>query len=90
MQPLVECVPNFSEGRKPERVRLIAEAIGLSVQEAETIELAAPLHDIGKIGIPDGILLKPGRLDEAERREMQKHPLIGYEILKALGKRTPY
>jgi two-component system response regulator RpfG len=62
--------------------RLIAEAIGLSVQEAETIELAAPLHDIGKIGIPDGILLKPGKLNEAERREMQKHPLIGYEILK--------
>jgi two-component system response regulator RpfG len=62
--------------------RLIAEAIGLSVQEAETIELAAPLHDIGKIGIPDGILLKPGKLDDAERSEMQKHPLIGYEILK--------
>ncbi|HKO88252.1 MAG TPA: two-component system response regulator [Burkholderiales bacterium] len=62
--------------------RLIAEAIGLNEQEAETIELAAPLHDIGKIGIPDGILLKPGKLDEHERREMQKHPSIGYEILK--------
>lgn len=62
--------------------RLIAEAIGLSDQESETIELAAPLHDIGKIGIPDGILLKPGKLDDNERREMQKHPGIGYEILK--------
>ena len=45
--------------------RLIANAIGLERDEAETIELAAPLHDIGKIGIPDGILLKPARLDEA-------------------------
>ncbi|HKY03049.1 MAG TPA: HD domain-containing phosphohydrolase [Burkholderiales bacterium] len=62
--------------------RLIAESIGLSEQEAETIELAAPLHDIGKIGIPDGILLKPGKLSDDERREMQKHPSIGYEILK--------
>src|SRR3954462_1080078 len=44
--------------------RLIAAAIGLDREEAETIELAAPLHDIGKIGIPDHILLKPARLDE--------------------------
>jgi two-component system, response regulator RpfG len=62
--------------------RLIAETIGLREQEAETLELAAPLHDIGKIGIPDGILLKPGRLDDEERREIQKHAAIGYEILK--------
>ncbi|MGH8764975.1 MAG: response regulator, partial [Burkholderiales bacterium] len=46
--------------------RLIANAVGLERDEAETIELAAPLHDIGKIGIPDGILLKAARLDEAE------------------------
>jgi len=62
--------------------RLIANAIGLERDEAETIELAAPLHDIGKIGIPDGILLKPGRLDAEEWRTMQRHPLIGHEILK--------
>jgi two-component system response regulator RpfG len=46
------------------------------------VELAAPLHDIGKIGIPDGILLKPGRLDEAELKIMRRHPVIGHEILK--------
>jgi two-component system, response regulator RpfG len=63
--------------------RLIAEAIGLRRDEAETIELAAPLHDIGKIGIPDHILLKPGRLSDSEQREMMQHPVIGYEILKA-------
>ena len=62
--------------------RLIADAIGLAAEEAETIELAAPLHDIGKIGIPDHILLKPGRLDDAEWATMRQHPVIGHEILK--------
>ena len=62
--------------------RLIANALGLDRDEAETIELAAPLHDIGKIGIPDGILLKPARLDEGEWATMQRHPVIGHEILK--------
>ena len=62
--------------------RLIANVIGLPSEEAETIELAAPLHDIGKIGIPDNILLKSGRLTDNEFREMRAHPQIGYEILK--------
>ena len=62
--------------------RLIADAIGLEHEEAETIELAAPLHDIGKIGIPDQILLKTGRLDAEESQTMRRHPLIGHEILK--------
>jgi len=62
--------------------RLIADTIGLERDEAETIELAAPLHDIGKIGIPDQILLKSGRLDAAEASTMRRHPLIGHEILK--------
>lgn len=62
--------------------RLIADAIGLEREEAETIELAAPLHDIGKIGIPDQILLKKDRLDGMEWDTMRSHPLIGHEILK--------
>ena len=62
--------------------RLIANALGLPRDEAETIELAAPLHDIGKIGIPDHILLKPGKLDEAEWQVMRRHPVIGHDILK--------
>jgi two-component system response regulator RpfG len=61
---------------------LVAGAMGLGRNEAETIELAAPLHDIGKIGIPDHILLKAGALDEAEWVAMRQHPVIGYEILK--------
>jgi two-component system, response regulator RpfG len=62
--------------------RAIAETIGLSDEEAEIIELAAPLHDIGKIGIPDSILLKKGNLDDQELKLMRKHPIIGYEILQ--------
>jgi len=42
----------------------------------------APMHDIGKVGIEDGILLKPGRLDPEERREMERHPVIGAEVLR--------
>ena len=62
--------------------RLLAEAIGLSVAEAELIEQAAPLHDIGKIGIPDSILLKNGKLNDEEWKVMQGHPQIGYDILQ--------
>ncbi len=62
--------------------RLIADTIGLEREEAETIELAAPLHDIGKIGIPDQILLKKDKLDGTEWDTMRSHPLIGHEILK--------
>jgi response regulator RpfG family c-di-GMP phosphodiesterase len=42
----------------------------------------APMHDIGKVGIPDSILLKPGRLGVDERKEMEKHPLIGADVLR--------
>ena len=62
--------------------RLIATALTLEPDEAQTVELAAPLHDIGKIGIPDQILLKPGKLDAAEWEIMRRHPVIGHEILK--------
>jgi two-component system response regulator RpfG len=62
--------------------RLIAHALSLGDDEVETVELAAPLHDIGKIGIPDGILLKPAKLDDGEWDVMRRHPVIGHEILK--------
>jgi two-component system response regulator RpfG len=62
--------------------RVIAQAMSMSAEEAETIELAAPLHDLGKIGLPDQILLKTGRLTPDETLIMQRHPIIGYEILK--------
>jgi len=59
----------------------LADTIGLDDGHAELIRRAAPLHDIGKIGIPDAILLKPGRLTEHERSVMQTHTTIGAQIL---------
>lgn len=61
--------------------RIIAEGLQLSKQECETIELAAPLHDIGKVAIPDAILLKPGKLTPAEFDIMKTHTQIGERIL---------
>ncbi|MDA8129507.1 MAG: response regulator [Betaproteobacteria bacterium] len=61
--------------------RLIAEELGLSAMECDEIEVASPMHDIGKIGIPDQILLKPGQHTPEEREIMRRHPLIGHEIL---------
>ena len=60
---------------------LVAEQIGLFEDEVRTIELAAPLHDIGKIAIPDTVLLKPGPLNDAETAVMRQHPRIGHELL---------
>ncbi|KAF1713593.1 two-component system response regulator [Pseudoxanthomonas sangjuensis] len=60
---------------------LIAEMIGLPEDDARAIELAAPLHDIGKIAIPDAILMKPGPLTDEEMAVMRRHPLIGHELL---------
>ncbi|WP_078059640.1 response regulator [Xanthomonas massiliensis] len=60
---------------------LIAEQLGLSEDEARLIEMAAPLHDMGKIAIPDAILLKAGPLTDEERMVMRRHPRIGYELL---------
>ena len=61
---------------------LIAEGLGLPEERVRTIELAAPLHDIGKIAIPDSLLMKPGPLDDGERKRMQQHPSIGYQLLE--------
>ena len=60
---------------------LIAREMGLGAAQVELIRTASPMHDIGKIGIPDSILLKPGRLTPAERRIVEAHPLIGADIL---------
>ncbi len=62
--------------------RLMAEKLGSPDGDCHLIEIAAPMHDIGKIGIPDAILLKPGKLDADELRIMRTHARIGYEILK--------
>jgi putative two-component system response regulator len=59
----------------------IAEALGLPPEEVELIRRAAPLHDVGKIGIPDSILLKPGRLTPDEYELMKTHARIGAQLL---------
>lgn len=61
--------------------RIIAKYMGLSTAEQEAILLASPMHDVGKIGISDAILLKPGRFTPEEREIMKEHPLIGSKIL---------
>jgi putative two-component system response regulator len=60
---------------------LLAAEAGLSAAQVDLIRRAAPLHDVGKIGIPDSILLKPGRLTNEERRIMRTHVAIGAEML---------
>ena len=61
--------------------RILALASGLSERDADLIFDAAPMHDVGKIGIPDAILKKPGRLDPEEWKVMQQHVAFGVEIL---------
>jgi len=61
--------------------RQIAEALGLSDKECDEIEYAAPMHDIGKIGIHDDVLLKPGKFEQQEWLTMQQHTTIGHAIL---------
>jgi putative nucleotidyltransferase with HDIG domain len=63
---------------------LLATKIGLSREEIAHIRRGALLHDIGKVGIPDSILLKPARLTDSERAEMQKHPTFGLEVLSPI------
>ena len=60
----------------------IARKLGFTAAEIEIVELAAKVHDVGKIRIPDAILLKPDRLTDEERRVMETHPRLGFEILK--------
>lgn len=61
----------------------MAEAIGMSKNEIKDMHLFAQFHDIGKVGIPDRILFKPGRLTEEEKIEMNRHTEIGYRIAES-------
>ncbi|MDB5862809.1 MAG: response regulator-like protein [Betaproteobacteria bacterium] len=85
------CLSLAAERRQPEThehfvrlgnyAQLIGLRMGLTPQEAELLRLAAPLHDVGKLGIPDHILLKRGKLTEAEWEVMRQHTVMGAEIL---------
>jgi len=65
--------------------RRLARELGIEGRELDDIERGATLHDIGKIGVRDAVLLKPGPLDENEWAEMRRHPALGYDILKGIG-----
>ncbi len=62
--------------------KILAELSGLSNEEVELLFVASPMHDIGKVSIPDSILKKPAKLTEDEFKIMQSHTEVGYEILK--------
>ncbi len=68
--------------------RLLAKEYGLSTEEQDILFFASPLHDIGKVGIRDAILLKPAKLEDDEYTTMKTHSSIGYEILK--NSKNPY
>jgi putative nucleotidyltransferase with HDIG domain len=63
----------------------IARKLGVHERDLPDLGRGALLHDIGKIGVPDAILLKPAKLDEEEWRVMRRHPEIGYDILRSIG-----
>lgn len=62
----------------------LAQHCALSSRELDLLRLACPLHDIGKLGIPDRILLKPGKLDDEEWQVMQTHSERGYQLLSSI------
>ncbi len=75
-----------------EYVTMLADALRETHEEIddrwiERLRLASSLHDIGKVGIPDGVLLKPGRLDPDERLLMEQHPLMGADTLLAIRRK---
>jgi putative nucleotidyltransferase with HDIG domain len=84
----VDAKDPFTRGHS-DRVALyakaIAEKLDLSGEQCTALEMAAYLHDIGKIGIREAILLKPGKLDAEEMGQMRHHPLIGANILRPVA-----
>jgi putative two-component system response regulator len=94
---IVHRLGQVAESRDPETGRHITRmsrvcahlgrAIGLPPDQCETLLHAAPMHDIGKVGVPDSILHKAGPLDEAEQERMRRHTTVGAEILS--GSRSP-
>ena len=68
--------------RVAEYSKLLAKLYGLDEKECDILFIASPMHDIGKVGIPDSILNKPGKLTDDEWKIMKKHSIIGYNILK--------
>jgi len=89
---LSEVVENRSEetanhiNRVSEICYILSNKYGLSEEDSRIIKLISPLHDVGKIAIPDNILKKPGKLTDSEFEHMKRHSIIGYNILQSSNK----
>lgn len=66
---------------------ILAKQLGMSHEEAELLKIASPMHDIGKVAIPDSVLKKPGKLTDEEFDIMKAHTNIGYGLLKNSSRR---
>jgi putative nucleotidyltransferase with HDIG domain len=77
-----------------ERVSVLSVAMGrhlsLSARDLEVVRLGALLHDIGKIGVPDSVLMKPGKLTDAEFQAIRQHPVLGARILRSVPFLAPH
>ena len=88
---MVECITFALDARDPytgnhsrrvsDMACFLCQKLGISHEETQEIHISGHLHDIGKIGIPDRVLLKPGKLNDEEWALMKKHPEIGADIL---------
>ena len=87
-------VRDEATGKHTQRIaaycKLLAKAMGLPNDFSNEIFFASPMHDIGKVGIPDNILLKPGTLTAEEFKTMKSHCEIGYKILKNSGSKDDF
>ncbi|SFI93756.1 GAF domain-containing protein [Paenibacillus sp. UNC496MF] len=72
--------------RVAEYSAVLALGLGLSADEAELLRMVSPMHDIGKVAIPDAVLLKPGKLTPAEFEQMKQHTEVGYQLLRSSGR----
>jgi hypothetical protein len=99
-EEFIESMAQAQDARDPytaghsERVSVnstaIARVMGMDDEQVEIIRIGAKLHDIGKIGIPDAVLRKPARLTREEYALIQRHPMIGREILEKVGRFREY
>lgn len=88
---MVECITFALDARDPytgnhsrrvsDMACFLCQKLGISHEETQEIHISGHLHDIGKIGVPDRVLLKPGKLNDEEWALMKKHPEIGADIL---------
>ncbi len=82
----------YTRGHSETVARLVEQMgrrMNIDAEGIESLGIAGKLHDIGKIGVPDNILLKPGRLNKAERAIIRQHPIIGASILSAIPSIKP-